>query len=655
MRRCIPEGNKRIRRKSVAVILSLAMLVSSFYAGPAFAADNTGNDGADGNAAYTDAGTAAQAEPADGEQQAASETAPADPAEGEGAPETLGAPETDSGEQHQNAAEEPQSEAADDTSAESTDPAVRLMSGEKWNQTIRVTAQLSGSKWTLLTPNANGTYILKFSSAQLRNTRIIKILISSPAECKLSWSKQTVPSNLGGNFLEPELTGHTINDPETIELMRCAALEAGEEMQEVETVLEEPEGGSTDPQPEPLDPSEDPDAVQVTEFTVRVNGTGEGYFYFTSQEGIDYNPVKGRFYIQQKRPTTVLSRTASVRTKTGTPKTIPGKYRERYFKIIKKDENTEQAVYQYRNVTAAFELKRASGISESGYRANQGGGTDGTYCYHALCKKGSSTYVKIVKTRLKDMKVVKVSKDLKLHHANDITYDPVNKRLVVTHNAVKRKRVTFVNPKTLKSMGYKDIKIPTTLKGATKSQLSAVKGFASVTYMTGGKFAGNYIGIISGNHNFLVLDKNFKPIEYITVDTKFNGSQIYYQGADNIGDKLYVVVYPRKKSRRDFIIAYDMDGNFKGKINLLKGYETENMFHAGNTQYMTLYRPVTKVWYTPKIVKQKVKLTKKERKLAKPDKKGKKPKYKTVTKVVKVKHVKSVKRSYIFKMNKITL
>ena len=151
------------------------------------------------------------------------------------------------------------------------------------------------------------------------------------------------------------------------------------------------------------------------------------------------------------------------------------------------------------------------------------------------------------------------------------------------------------------------------------------------------------------------MDKNFKPIEYITVDAKFNGYQIYYQGADNIGDLLYVVIYPKSKSRRDFIIAYDMDGNFKGKINLLKGYETENMFHAGNVQYMTLYKPVTKVWYTPKIVKQKVKLTKKERKKAKKNKKGKKPKYKTITKVVKVKHVKSVKRSYIFKMNKVTL
>jgi len=663
MRRCTPEDSKRIRRKSVAIVLSLAMLVTSLYAGPAFAAGETESVGASDSTANVSAETAQQAETAgdEAQQEDISGTVPGDPApnaaadeaaESEGTVESGEAVGTGEGtQQPASAAEQQSSEQADKDGEE---PNVRLMSGEKWDQTIRVVAQLNGSKWTLLKPNANGTYILKFSTTQLRNTRTVKILISSPAECKLTYSKQNVRSNNGGYFVESKLTGNTVNDSEMVKLMSDAAAEAGVGMQEVETILEEPETGD-DPQIEPLDPSEDPDAIQVSEFTVDVNGTGEGYFYFTSKAGIDYNQLKGRFYIQRKRPTTSLSRTASVRTKTGTPKTIPRKYREKYFKIIKKDKNTEEAVYKYRTVTAAFELKRASGVSERGYRANQGGGCDGTYSYNALCKKGSKTYAKIIKTRLSDMKVVKVSKDLKLNHANDITYDPVNKRVVVTHNDVKRKRVTFVNPNTLKSMGYKDIKIPTTLKGATKAQMAAIKGFASVTYMTGGKYKGNYIGVISGNHNFLVLDKYFKPIEYITVNKKINGSQVYYQGADNMGDKLYIAVYPKKKSRRDFIVAYDMDGNFLGKVNLIKGYETENIFHVGNTQYMTLYRPVTKVWYTPKVVKKKVKLTKKERKLAKPNKKGKKPKYKTVTEIVKVKHTKFVKRSYIFRMNKVTL
>lgn len=661
MRRCTPADKITARRKPIALIISLVMLATGLYAGPAFAAGDTESAGTGESSANVSAEAAQQAEPAGSEIQQAggSEAAPEDPAAAAdgtaGSDGAAGLSEVPAaGEENRQPGSEAEQQPSEQTDEIGGEPNVRLMSGEKWNQTIRVVAQLSGSKWTLLTPNANGTYVLKFNTPQLRNTRTVKILISNPAECKLTYSKQNVPSNNGENFVEPELTGQTVNDSEMVKLMSDAAADAGVGMQEVETILEEPEAGS-EPGIEPLDPSEDPDAVQVTEFTVRVNGTGEGYFYFTSREGIDYKPIKERFYIQRKRSTTSLSRTASVRTKTGTPKTIPRKYKERYFKIIKKDKNTEEAVYKYRTVTAAFELKRASGISERGYRANQGGGCDGTYSYNALCKKGSKTYAKIIKTRLSDMKVVKVSKDLKLNHANDITYDPVNKRVVVTHNDVKRKRVTFINPKTLKSMGYKDIKIPITLKGATKTQMAAIKGFASVTYMTGGKYKGNYIGVISGNHNFLVLDKNFKPIEYITVNKKINGSQIYYQGADNMGDKLYIAVYPRKKSRRDFIVAYDMDGNFLGKINLIKGYETENIFHVGNTHYLTLYRPVTKVWYTPKVVKKKVKLTKKERKLAKPDKKGKKPKYKTVTKIVKVKHTKSVKRSYIFRMSKVTL
>lgn len=642
MRRCTP-ADKRAYRKSIALIISLAMLASCLYVGPAFAADYAENDGTDVNTEYTQPDTALK----EGATEAAADAAddsgviPEQDAAGAGentevtAPDAaVDAPQTDPGETEQFS--------------------IRTMG--KWDQKVRVVLVIDGTETTLLKPDSKGRYTFSSTIEKVRASKSIKFLISNPAECPLTYSAQNMASNTGGSFLETETTGYTVNDLNTVQLMSDTVEAAGGEMDEAEPVIgpsgENGEGGDPDPGQE--EPAIDPDAVQVTEISVDVNGTGEASIDFTASAGPDYNEAKGTIMIRQTRPTSVMNRSAKVRTKTSAPKSIPKKYKEKYFKIIKKNGN-EKFEYAYRTVTGAFELKRASGVSESDYRANQGGGTDGTYSYHALCKKGSKTYAKIIKTRLRDMKVVKVSKDLKLNHANDITYDPVNKRLVVTHNAVKRKRVTFVDPDTLKSLGYKDIKIPATLKGATKSQMSAIKGFACVTYMTGGKYKGNYIGIISGNHNFLVLDRNFKPMEYITVNSKFNGSQIYYQGADNIGDKLYVAVYPRSKSRRDFVVAYDMDGNFKGKISLLKGYETENIFHSGDTMYMTLYRPVTKTWYTPMAVKEKVKLTKEERKLAKPDKKGKKPKYKTVINIVKVQHKTIVKRSYVFQMGKVTL
>ena len=643
MRRCT-QADKRAYRKSIAIILSFAMLASGVYMGPAFAAENAEGSETDVNTEYVQPDAALQGEDAEGAVDAAADQG-AMPGE-----DTAGIAED---------TEEATAEKGMTEETETQQPSVGTMGG--WDQMLRVILEVDSANRILLKPDSKGVYSIKSTISKVRASKSIKLLISNPAECPLTYSAQNIASNSGGSFLETETTGYSVNDLNTIQLMSDTVEAAGGEMAEAEPVLDETGESAGEPSGENgEDPSgegesPDPDAIQVTEISVDVNGTGEASISFTANAGPDFNEAAGKIEIRQTRPTTVMNRTAKVRTKTGNPKTIPRQYKERYFKIIKKEDDNEMFKYAFRTVTGAYEIKRASGISEYGYRANQGGGTDGTYCYHALCKRGSKTYAKIVKTRLKDMKVVKVSKDLKLHHANDITYDPRNKRLVVTHNAVKRKRVTFVNPDTLKSMGYWDIKIPQTLKGATKSQLKAVKGFASVTYMTGGKYAGKYIGIISGNHNFMVLDKNFKPIEYITVDSKFNGAQVYYQGADNIGDRLYVVVYPKSKSRRDFIVAYDMDGNFKGKVNLLKGYETENLFHTENAQYMTLYRPVTKVWYTPKLVKQKVKLTKKEQALAKPDKNGKKPKYKTVTKVIKEKHITSVKRSYIFKMNKVTL
>ena len=614
MRRCTLTDKRAAYKKSIALIISFAMLASTFYVGPAFAAENPGNDGEDANTKYTQPEVELQTEGdavIEDDTSAEVETIPESEEEiDEGIVEDGAEPEL----QPDAVTEEPQIE-QDETEPDQS--SVKTMAIGDGTQPLRVVLQTSANKQTLLQPDSMGRYYFNSKISKLRDTKSIKILISNPAECSVKYSDSNMAGNTGGEFLEANLINHTVDDPQRLQVIKDAVNRAGLVMGELnEGVVnpdpepptdpstsadpEEPtseEPGNTENPGNTEDPGNNEDPIgnlQVTEVVVKINGTGQDSFTFKASGSEEYAPFIGKIIIGQTRPTSVISRGAKVKGKSVRPKTIGRSYREKYFKIVKKGDN-DQKIFAYRTVKGAFEIKRASGVSEGGYRAVQGGNTDGTYAYTAMGKKGSKTYGKIVKTRLSDMKVVKVSKNLKINHANDITFDPAHCRLVVTHNDKHRKRVSFVNPKTLKVTGHKDIAVPATLKGATKAQLSAIGGFSSVTYMRDGKYAGNYIAVISGVHNFLVLNSSLKPIEYITVSTKYKSSQVYYQGADNINGNLYISIFPRNKKYKNMICIYDMDGEFKGKITLIKGFELENVFHAGGSMYVTLYKKVKKV------------------------------------------------------------
>lgn len=64
----------------------------------------------------------------------------------------------------------------------------------------------------------------------------------------------------------------------------------------------------------------------------------------------------------------------------------------------------------------------------------QGGGTDGTYIYCIMCNNESGVYpyVMIYKFDAVTYKQVQVSDPIYMGHANDLTYDPVNNRLIIS-------------------------------------------------------------------------------------------------------------------------------------------------------------------------------------------------------------------------------
>ena len=636
MKRCILTD-----KRAIALIISFAMLASTFYVGPVFAAEDTEDSGDTPGIEYTEPEEELLPEDMDEtvtveDTEEASDTEEVPLIEEEEAPaENLETEEAASANEPEKTPE-PAVEEITGTPGEMTeeDSVEAAASTTKREPAIRVVVLLDSYHRMLLKPDAFGNYTFDSGMAKVRTTRSVRILISNPAECELAYSYQDVASNTGGQFLEASLVGHTINDTRRLSIVKGAVEEAGGEMHEAEPVLNAAGSGV---KAAGKVTSKD---VQVTEIKLRIYGNGQAVIYFKSRSGKHFNSRQGKITIKQRRRTYVLDRNESVRSKSVTPKPIYKRYYVKYYKT-EKVGGKKKKVAAYIKKYNRFEIKRQSGVSLSGYKAVQGGNSDGTYFYTAMGKQGSKNYVKIVKTNLATKEVVKVSKDLKLDHANDITYDPVNKRLVVTHNSVHKKRVSFVDPKTLKVTGYKDIWIPSSLKGATDDLLKGIKGFASVTYMRTGKYKGNYIAVISGIHNFLVLDKWFRPIEYISVSKRYSNNYVYYQGADNIDGMLYVAVFPKKKKGKNMICIYDMDGEFKGKISLIKGYEMENIFHKGDTIYMTMYTKRLEYWYTKETV------TKKE--------KVKENKYKTVTETYYTKHYGYIKRSYIYKMKKVTL
>ena len=227
----------------------------------------------------------------------------------------------------------------------------------------------------------------------------------------------------------------------------------------------------------------------------------------------------------------------------------------------------------------------------------QGGCTDGTYGYYALIDKQGTDKMtddtqKIAKVKLSTGKVVKVSGNVPIDHANDMTYDSTRKRIVVVHNMggsdKVKKRITMIDPSSLKVIGKKDLSIPTKLEGSSESKLKEIKGLCSVAY---NKKRQQFIFLISGSHNLLFTDKDFNPIKFVKIadDQKTDNDYWYCQGMDATNYFIYVLTSPKSGNKYNKMLMYDWAGNLKCQINIKKGYEIENVFHVSNNWYAGFY------------------------------------------------------------------
>lgn len=213
-----------------------------------------------------------------------------------------------------------------------------------------------------------------------------------------------------------------------------------------------------------------------------------------------------------------------------------------------------------------FEYKGRDGFSSS-----QGAATDGKYVYVAMKKSSGGTETdRIIKIDMETWEIVAESDELPLDHANDMTYDPNKKCLVVTNmlNCI----LSVIDPETL-----------TIVERAVPNY-----GTWGVGFIDG---SSEYAFLASGG--LTVTDKDFNALR----SSPFESAEGYTgQGMDADSEYAYVPLSPNAGKSSNIIQIYDLDtGEYLGVITVGTKMESETVFHSGNDFYMNFNTSGSKI------------------------------------------------------------
>ncbi len=269
-------------------------------------------------------------------------------------------------------------------------------------------------------------------------------------------------------------------------------------------------------------------------------------------------------------------------------------------KTVKSTRTTKATLLKKKKKT--FEIRAWAGQKMYQYDTLQGSCTDGTYAYYLLNNRKAGK-CKVVKVKRSSLKVVMVSGALDVAHGNDMTYDANRKRLVIVHSTgADPKRLTSVNPNTLTVTESKHVQIPKKLPGGSLADAAGATAFSGIAYSKGRK---QYAVLLSHNYNFVILDSNLDPVQYVKASKKYN---YVMQGIDATDDYIMVAQSPKtSKQKYNIITVYDWDGRYISKINVKKGYEIESIYHVGSKYYAGFYRSYYKTTYKNVVKEVKVK------------------------------------------------
>ena len=195
----------------------------------------------------------------------------------------------------------------------------------------------------------------------------------------------------------------------------------------------------------------------------------------------------------------------------------------------------------------------------------QGGTNDGTYGYFALNDGGSTgkSVTRIYKFNLRNWEVEKISGDLFLGHANDITYMPETHQLIVNWCENPAENASIVDADTLEIV--EDITYP-------RKHVNMSYSPEREQYVFGG-----------WGQNISVYDKQLNHIR------TFNEMSAQAQQGMTSDEKLIYFLYSSAtKNQKGIITVHDWDGNFIGEIEFPTSFESENISIYGKSMILAM-------------------------------------------------------------------
>ena len=237
-------------------------------------------------------------------------------------------------------------------------------------------------------------------------------------------------------------------------------------------------------------------------------------------------------------------------------------------------------------VTLANPIALSTGTWDPTAVGGQGGYTDGHYFYQAYITEqaynengttnDSNNKCHIIKQDLTGQEDIVISEELLLGHANDITYDSVNNRLVMY---TRGNNLMFLDPNTLGNLG---------------------------TYNLGNGISFSRMAYNASTDSYLVslpslANKNipfkFLNSEFETVAGPFNSNTNTFsltgQGASCDEQYIYLLYWDKSTKTENVIAVYDWNGNFVTSITLKTNTdavlkEAENISVVNNTIYVMI-------------------------------------------------------------------
>lgn len=251
--------------------------------------------------------------------------------------------------------------------------------------------------------------------------------------------------------------------------------------------------------------------------------------------------------------------------------------------------------------STAFNFRIAAKQKLYQYDTLQGACANGGYAYLTLYNRRVEK-CKIVKVKLSDLSVVKVSAALPIYHGNNLTYNTKKNRIVATCCTTSKKaknRVVLINPKTLKVTSAKNIKLTKKVKKLPKKIRKKNKGFTAIAY---NEKYNCYVARLRQDDNIVILNKDLKPLRYVKLRGKKTG--LLDQGIETFGGCIYDVRSFKGRYRYCMVTVHTMSGKYVGQMKFpygtAPGKELQCIFHNGRQFYAGIYYSTSQVDDTKK-------------------------------------------------------